>query len=37
MTLRYDFALLNDDNNANSVKRTVQVFPGSQAVFPTGQ
>lgn len=37
MTLRYDFALLNDDNKVNNVKRAVQVFPGSQGVFPTGQ
>ena len=37
MTLRYHFALLNDDNKVNNVKRAVQVFPGSQAVFPTGQ
>ena len=37
MTLRYDFALLNDDNKVNNVKRAVQVFPSSQGVFPTGQ
>ena len=37
MTLRYDFALLNDDNSVNNVERAVQTFSGMQNVFSTGQ
>ena len=35
MTLRYDYALLNSDNDASNVQRKIEVFPSSQTFFPT--